>query len=65
MGNTFIEIAFANKEPPSQTLGYPLRKTRSWWRGWAGGKGCLQMQFNAAASETESGEGEEDKSPIR
>lgn len=50
MGNTFIEIVFANKEPSSQMLGCQLRKTRSWWREWVGGKGCLQMQFNAAAS---------------
>lgn len=57
MGNTFIEITFANKEPSSQTLGCQLRKTRSWRKRVAGGKGCLQMWCRAAASETESGEG--------
>lgn len=64
MGNTFIKITSANKEASSQTLGCQLRKTRSRWEGAAGGKGCLQMWFHAAASETGSWEGEEE-TPIR
>lgn len=42
MGNTFIEITFANKEASSQTLGCQLRKTRSRWERARGpGEGVL------------------------
>ncbi|XP_027446504.1 uncharacterized protein LOC113920508 [Zalophus californianus] len=60
MGNMLLEVVFANKEPCSQTPGWAGSRGRRGvrGRGRAREKGCLQMQFNAAASEAESGGGE-------
>lgn len=51
MGNTFIETVFANKELSSQKLGCQWSQDQDWT---VAGKGWLQLQLNAAASEIEA-----------
>lgn len=64
MGNTLLEVVFANKEPCSQTPDWAGSRGRRGvrGRGRAREEGCLQVQFNAAASEADSRVGE---NPIR
>lgn len=59
-GHTLTEAPFVRQEPSSQTR-LSAEEDEEFLEGGARRKGCLQMQFSAAASETELG----GKTPIR